>query len=325
MKSIITYINEKLKIRKNAVEKIHWPDNNIERQSIIKLRISNDNTYLDLTNIIFNTNNPMGEVIAALSFEKIDHNTIETIDLTDVEFGDNVKYLQYMFCNFDGLKNVIGFDTINFNNVTELTGTFFRNNIETIEINGANLDNIKSIKAFFKNCTSLKSVTLRNWRCSNLTDVSQMFYGCENLEEVNGLETWQNFNPKELVGMFIDCVKLKTVDISTWNTSNVTYTYDMFCGCTNLEKLDLSKWNCTNFVWTSQMFLGCSKLKTLGNFMSNVKNNILYVNTSCKDMFNGCKSLKLDLSHLTIVTTKSTNFAKDTNKEIFISPKIKRK
>ena len=326
MKSIITYINEKLKVRSNnTLQKVNWPETKTEYENFIKPRISNDNKYLDLSNIIFNSNNPISLVIDALNEIKIDHNDIETINVTGVEFTDNIKHLQYLFSDLLGLKNIIGFDTIDFNNITTLTGAFYKTNIETIELDGANMGNIETVQAFFKNCKSLKRVTLKNWDCSNLTNVTHMFYGCYNLEEVIGLDTWENFNPIELTGMFLYCENLKTVDISNWDTSKVTYTYDMFCKCTELETLNLSKWDCTNFVWTSQMFLGCSKLKSLGKFMSNVKNNILFISTSCKDMFNGCKSLSLDLSHLTIVTTKSSNFAKDTDNSIFIAPKIKRK
>ena len=267
----------------------------------------------------------MSLVMDALREIKVDHNEIETINVTGVEFTDDITYLQYFFSYLTGLKHINGFDTINFNNITDLTAAFFRTNIETIELDGANMGNIKTVQSFFKNCKSLKRVSLKNWDCSNLTNVTHMFYGCYNLEEVIGLDTWKNFNPIELTGMFLDCQNLKTVDISNWDTSKVTYTYDMFCGCTSLEKLNLSKWDCTNFAWTAQMFLGCYKLKSLGNFMSNVKNNILFIGTSCKDMFNGCKSLALNLSHLTIVTTKSTCFAKDTDNSIFIGPKIKRK
>lgn len=326
MKSIITYINEKLKIRSNNTsQKVNWPESKSEYEKFIKPRISNDNKYLDLSNIIFDSNNPIALVMDALREINLHHNEIETINVTGVEFTDNIKHLQYLFSNLLGLKNIIGFDTIDFNNINELTAAFFRTNIETIELDGANMGNIQTVKSFFKNCKSLKRVSLKNWDCSNLTDVGQMFSGCPNLEEVIGLNTWKNFTPKELSGMFLDCQKLKTVDINNWDTSKVTYTYDMFCGCTSLETLNLSKWDCTNFIWTAQMFLGCSKLKSLGNFMSNVKNNIVFISNSCKDMFNGCTSLSLDLSHLTIVTTKSTNFAKDTDKSIFIGPKIKRK
>lgn len=63
-------------------------------------------------------------------------------------------------------------------------------------------------------------------------------------------------------GMFYDCYKLKTVDLSHIDTSNAISAYSMFANCNNLEDIDTSKIVITNKCKNlNSMFRDCQKLK----------------------------------------------------------------
>jgi surface protein len=66
-----------------------------------------------------------------------------------------------------------------------------------------------------------------------------------------------------MTGMFEECSKLKTLDLTTFDTSNVKYASHMFDGCTTLESLDLSSFDITAMESHNFMFANCDELKTL--------------------------------------------------------------
>lgn len=92
----------------------------------------------------------------------------------------------------------------------------------------------------------------------------------------------------DLGGLFYDCSKLKSVDLSHIDTSNTQYISMMFCNCQNLEDVDVS-----NLIISSKcnslnsMFSGCRKLKKID--ISNWDTSGI---TDMSGMFYGCWELE---------------------------------
>lgn len=91
--------------------------------------------------------------------------------------------------------------------------------------------------------------------------------------------------------MFMDCKKLKQVDLRGFNTSKVTNMESLFQNCTSMVSVDLSDLNTENVTTMAYMFDGCYSLKSLG--ISNI--NTVNV-TFMREMFKNCNKLtELDL------------------------------
>ena len=63
--------------------------------------------------------------------------------------------------------------------------------------------------------------------------------------------------------MFVNCRKLKELDLSTFYTSNVTNMQKMFNNCNELTSLDLSSFDTRNVTDMSWMFSGNNKLTVI--------------------------------------------------------------
>ena len=89
-----------------------------------------------------------------------------------------------------------------------------------------------------------------------------------------------------LNGLFYNCTKLRTLDLSNFDTTNVHNMYNMFNSCQSLTSLDLSNFNTINLTDMSSMFYGCYSLATLD--LSNFNTSKV---TDMSRMFNSCNSL----------------------------------
>lgn len=134
------------------------------------------------------------------------------------------------------------------------------------------------------------------------------FAGMTNLTSIEGMEY---FNTDEMVnmgGMFRNCSKLTSIDLSHFNTSKVTDMCALFDNCSNLTSIDLSNFDTGEVTSMSDLFYNCSKLTklNLGNF------NTAKV-TDMIAMFSGCSMLTTinvdgDLWNTNAVTQSSSMF-----------------
>lgn len=119
------------------------------------------------------------------------------------------------------------------------------------------------------------------------TDCSFMFKSCFNLKEIIGLESFDTSDVRNMSFMFVDCVNLKSIDLSSFDTSNVIRTIGMFSRCKSLTTLNLSNFNTQNVRFTNWMMAKCKSIKDIdmSSFdLSKVK--------SLYGMFYGCESLR---------------------------------
>lgn len=150
-------------------------------------------------------------------------------------------------------------------------------------------------------------ILTKNWaektieKYGQKVSMAQMFRNCPLLELPN-LEPIKQFKPTYCVGVFYNCQKFTSIDLTGWDLSNCTAMNLMFAGCANLteikgiENLNVSK--CTSF---DSLFLNCSSLTSLdlSSWDTSQAGNMSY-------MFYNCSSLtSLDLSNFN--TEKVTN------------------
>ena len=319
MKTIITYINEKLKIKKHTdTTFIKTPQ---QFADIVMERTSNDGTYIDLSNLDFTeyTENELTEFQSLCDYKS--RNKVQTINVTGWVLGNNIHSLSKLFCNLETLTEVIGFETIDLRKIVTMCGTFQNTGFENIKLTNIDFEHVSRMDSLFAHCRKLKSVDLSGWNVPGLRLCYKMFSGCNKLETVEGLNTWQSFEPTEMYEMFMDCTNLTTVDINNINTSNVINTLFMFSGCKSLQSIDISKWNIDKLIYTQSMFYDCIKLETIGDFPTTTNAHLFHY---CSCMFMNCIKLKLDLSHITAVNRGHIqNFSKGTNPKIFKRPRFK--
>ncbi len=115
---------------------------------------------------------------------------------------------------------------------------------------------------------------------------SSWFAGMENLETITGLNYLNTSEVIDMDGMFINTIKVTSLNLSSFNTSKVRNLTGMFAGCTGLTSLDLSGWNTSEVVSTLYMFEECSSLKSLdlSGWNTSKVNNMGFMFASCGEL-----------------------------------------
>ena len=127
----------------------------------------------------------------------------------------------------------------------------------------------------------------------NNTNVNGMFYDCTKLTSLD-LSGWDTSRVTDMRDMCNNCNGLTSLDLSGLDTSSVNTMEGMFYGCSNLTSLDLSGLDTSSVTTMQGMFYGCSKLTSLD--LSGLDTSSV---TTMQGMFYGCSKLtSLDLSGL---------------------------
>ena len=146
-----------------------------------------------------------------------------------------------------------------------------------------------------------------------------------------------------MTGMFNNCSKLTSLDLSSFNTSNVTSIGGMFSNCGKLTSLDVSNFDTSKVINNSNMFNDCNNLTNLifcnnlgkgytqkssnySNYTLTLSSSNLLTHDSLMDVINKIYDLNLTYGVAnggTLYTQKlilgSTNIAKLTTEEIAIA------
>lgn len=147
-----------------------------------------------------------------------------------------------------------------------------------------------------EDCTKLfediyaPSIDLTKADASAVTNMSYMFWGSEAVEILLG--SMDTSHVTTMVGMFNNCRKLETLDLSGLKTDSVEELTYMFADCWELKSINLNGFACPKVTKLSGMFDECGKLETLDLSGMDATN---FADLSM--MFENCASLKeLDLS-----------------------------
>ena len=181
-------------------------------------------------------------------------------------------------------------------NTTLTFKKFTSNNLESIDLSRLVIVNDKPmVKDMYDiETTNIKNIVFdESFKTYAPTSLEQFFASCSTLETISGLEYLNTANVKYMSGMFFDCKKLSSLDLSKFNTEKVESMVEMFSNCSALSSLNLSNFKTKEVKYMSNMFWGCSALTSLDLSKFNTEKV-----TDMRDMFYGCQKLSsLDLSN----------------------------
>ena len=165
-----------------------------------------------------------------------------------------------------------------------------------------NCPSVTSFADLFSDATNMKTLTFaKGMDTSKIKSINGMFYNCTKLVSLD-LSSFNTSNCTSFNNMFYYCSSLVSLDVSSFNTSKCTNFHYMFYSCTKLGSLDVSSFNTANAETMDYMFSNCRSLVSLDLSSFNTSNC-----TSFNSMFYECRYLvSLDLSNFD--TSKCTNF-----------------
>ena len=140
--------------------------------------------------------------------------------------------------------------------------------------------------SWFRDMTNLRIIEgWENLNTSQVTSMNGVFYNCNKLTSID-LSRFVTDAVTFMPFMFYGCTELTNINLSSFNTAQVTNMEYMFSGCSKLTSVNLNSLNTQNVVYMGQMFENCSKLSELN--LSGFKTSKL-INT--EGMFYGCSKL----------------------------------
>ena len=218
MKTLNTYINEKLVLNKDTFKKSvykYFPKTKGELQDILK-QLLNERKDQDV----------------------IDLNDVDTSEITD---------MSELFCQNGKIKK-INLSRWNVSKVENMNRIFAHcENLEsTGDLSSWDVSEVINMGYMFHNCGKLKDIgDISSWNTSKVTNMFGMFGKCKNLKYIGDLSSWNISDVKDISYMFYKCNEIETVgDLSNWKISKVEDMRSMFSFCENLEYIgDLSDWN----------------------------------------------------------------------------------
>lgn len=162
------------------------------------------------------------------------------------KFDCDVTSMRALFWYVD-VKKIYGMENIDTSRVASMDRMFFNSSIEDIDMKSINTKSLIYIDNIFRNCTKLSNINIFSWdtRDKKECECNFAFAKCN----ITGLDlsSWKVDNIVSMIGMFLGCTSLTTLNLSSWHINIVT-TYD----------IDLSKGG-----YTDGMFEGCNNLKTI--------------------------------------------------------------
>jgi surface protein len=118
------------------------------------------------------------------------------------------------------------------------------------------------------------------------TTTYSWFSNMANLQSITGMSYLNTSEVTNMANMFLNCIRLTSVDVSHFNTSKVTNMALMFNAC-NVTSLDLSSFNTSKVTNMALMFLGNSNMRTI--YVGNGWSTAAVTNST--EMFYNCRSL----------------------------------
>ena len=189
-------------------------------------------------------------------------------NVKEIIFNDNfdttkVTNMQDMIRKNPNLTS-LDLSSFNTSNVTNMGGMISENSaLETVNLSNFDTRNVTTMAWMFNLCTNLTNLDLSSFNTSNVTNMEWMFTSNYNLEYINFGSNFYTNKVVDMSGMFVNCRKLKELDLSTFYTSNVTNMQKMFNNCAELTQLDLSSFDTRNVTDLSFMFSGDKQLTTI--------------------------------------------------------------
>ena len=165
MKSLKSYIQEKLIIKKSNNNYKYFPKTNKELKDIIKKRIKEEGNEVDL-------------------------NDIDVSKITD------------MTSLFEGTDFNGNISEWNVSNVKNMSGMFWACKSFDKDISNLDVSNVTDMSYMFSECESFNQ-DISNWDVSNVTDMRAMFSYCKSFNQ--DISSWDVSKVKNMNNVFNDC------------------------------------------------------------------------------------------------------------------------
>ena len=139
----------------------------------------------------------------------------------------------------------------------------------SVNLSQINSPSLQSSIYTFTNCKNLKQVDISSIDTSKITTMDFLFSGCNNLVEIKGLEKLNTSSVKKTAGMFLECEKLREVNLSAFKLDTIEEPSGMFINNTSLELLDLG--NCSDIDNVFEIFPQDNNNNTKVTIFSNIE------------------------------------------------------
>jgi len=175
------------------------------------------------------------------------HSSEITKAVFDASFADaRPTSTVFWFCYDSSLKEIVGLEYLNTENVTNMEQMFPGcSGLTSLDVSNFNTKNVTSMYMMFSGCSGLTSLDVSNFNTEKVTSMYMMFSFCNGLTSLN-VSNFNTANVTDMRYMFSGCRGLTSLDVSNFNTSNVTDMYGMFSYCSSLESLNLSNFTIKN-------------------------------------------------------------------------------
>ena len=211
---------------------------------------------------------------------------LTTLNITKFNTA-NVTNMQDMFCYCQALTS-LNLSNFNTAKVTNMAGMFeYLSSATSINLTSFNTAKVTNMAGMFNGCSSLTSLDVSKFNTANVVYMGYTLWSELNMS-VGLYDDFSSPGNVNYGGMFKNCSKLTTLNLSSFNTAKVTGMRDMFYGCSSLTTLtyNTTNFNTANVKNMQSMFRDCSKLGTL-----NVSKFNTAKVTDMSYMFYGCSSL----------------------------------
>ena len=285
-------------------------------RAYVKSEANSGATSIDVSNFDLNKND-----LSDLSGLFTNMPNLKEVNVTGL-VTDKVENVSRMFYNDSALTTIVGLDTWDTSNVTDMSYIFasFTNpttdnhkpqglehtgSLKALDLSGWKTSNVTNMACMFTGQNHLETLKgLSNWNTSKVTNMAQMFHGLSKLQDgsLGDLSKWDTSNVTDMTYMFaVMSLQTDLSFVNGWDTSKVTDMSYMFAKDEKLQKLDLSNWDVSSvgLKETEQnysfgaMFSGDTALTSVGDISHWRTDNV----HDTRQMFYGTTSLKnIDLS-----------------------------
>ncbi|MDB6252927.1 BspA family leucine-rich repeat surface protein [Lactobacillus amylovorus] len=285
-------------------------------RAYVKSEANSGATSIDVSNFDLNKND-----LSDLSGLFTNMPNLKEVNVTGL-VTDKVENVSRMFYNDSALTTIVGLDTWDTSNVTDMSYIFasFTNpttdnhkpqglehtgSLKALDLSGWKTSNVTNMACMFTGQNHLETLKgLSNWNTSKVTNMAQMFHGLSKLQDgsLGDLSKWDTSNVTDMTYMFaVMSLQTDLSFVNGWKTGMVTDMSYMFAKDEKLQKLDLSNWDVSSvgLKETEQnysfgaMFSGDTALTSVGDISHWRTDNV----HDTRQMFYGTTSLKnIDLS-----------------------------
>ena len=285
-------------------------------RAYVKSEANSGATSIDVSNFDLNKND-----LSDLSGLFTNMPNLKEVNVTGL-VTNKVENVSRMFYNDSALTTIVGLDTWDTSNVTDMSYIFasFTNpttdnhkpqglehtgSLKALDLSGWKTSNVTNMACMFTGQNHLETLKgLSNWNTSKVTNMAQMFHGLSKLQDgsLGDLSKWDTSNVTDMTYMFaVMSLQTDLSFVNGWKTGMVTDMSYMFAKDEKLQKLDLSNWDVSSvgLKETEQnysfgaMFSGDTALTSVGDISHWRTDNV----HDTRQMFYGTTSLKnIDLS-----------------------------